>query len=730
MPGNLRKLTAQDLLDTVQVTDPQLSPDGRWVTYQARQMLLDDNSYRSDLWIVRVGEQGSGRKLTDHEANSNAYPAFQASWAPDSTTLSYFAPGAGLTLLELSEGEVTSRKSLKDLEAHFDDNANSVTAMRWSPDGRYIAFLQPLDPGGDPAAPPSSGAGDPQPPPGRTDSPHTAVRIDITKGGTIGAQTSYPPAALSLFEVKSGEVETLTDPSLDIKDLDWSPDSQRLVISALRGDTRSHYLEADLYTVGVESHTVTPLLQQAGGDTGPVWSPDGKSIAFWSQMGSDDWGWTYLATPAVIPADGGEPRYLIENLLEEFVFSKRYLFWSDDSAAIYVEQPHQLTNRLFRIPLTGGTLERVTPDDDVYRSEFSFSPSTGAVAFTEQSLTSPPDVFVSTLSEFRATRVTDANPWTAERAWPQMRRFEWKSRDGQYDIPGYALLPPDYDAAQRYPLSVEVVGGPSVSSMKFFVWNPFPNLLFATEGYVHFVPNTRGRSGGAGRAFALAIREGGSFLRNGLEDVLAGVDLMVEQGIADPERLAIMGHSYGGGMTATALVHSDRFTAAAFHEGVTDFVYHLFKAAGDPVFRKHQADQGAMGPPYEEEHLARAVRESPIYHARNANTPTLIEAGELALHEHATLLANALHYFGVPYDFFLYPRTGHVTLEPQLVQDELRRKLEWFGYWIKGQPYSDMAKQAEFDQWSSAAGSTGRGPDAMIPASRPAAGLRRGGGSL
>lgn len=687
MPGELQKLTAQDLFDAVQVGDPQISPDGRWVTYQTREMLLAENSYRSDLWIARADQAGNGRRLTEHAPSPNAYPQFRASWSPDSTTLAYFAPGSGLTLLELSEGEVTSKKELEELSAHFDGNANSVTEMRWSPDGRHIAFLQ-------------------SEPPAEQPKPETAVRIDITKGGTIGAQVSYPPAALSLLEVKSGEVKKLTDSSLDVKDLDWSPDSQRLALSALSAGTRSHYLEADLFVVEVESRRVTPLLQQAGGDTGPVWSPDGRSIAFWSQMGSDDWGWTYLATPAVIPADGGEPRYLIENLLDEFVFSKRNLFWSEDSAALYVEQPHELTNRLFRIPLEGGTLERVTPADDVYRSEFSFAPATGTVAFTEQSLVSPPDVFVSPLSTFAATQVTDVNPWTTERAWPEVRRFEWKSTDGKHDIRGYALFPPDYDATKKYPLSVEVVGGPSVSSMKFFVWNPFPNLLFATEGYVHFVPNTRGRSGGAGKAFALAIRDEQSFLLNPFQDVLAGVDLMIEQGIADPERLAIMGHSYGGGMTATAVAHSERFVAAAFHEGVTDFVYHLFKAAGDPVFRKHQADQGAMGPPYEDEYLATAVRESPIYHLRRATTPTLIESGEHALHEHGTLFANALEYFGVPYEYYLYPRTGHVTFEPQLVQDELRRKIDWFGYWIKGQAYSDPHKQAEFDRWKQAGRAT------------------------
>src|SRR5688572_30166605 len=121
MPGELTKLTAQDLLDAVQVNHPQISPDGRWVTYQTRQMSVADNSYRSDLWIARVGQSGSDRKLTDHEPDSNAYAEFRASWSPDSTTLAYFAPKGGLTLLELSEGEVTSNKELKDLQAHFSD---------------------------------------------------------------------------------------------------------------------------------------------------------------------------------------------------------------------------------------------------------------------------------------------------------------------------------------------------------------------------------------------------------------------------------------------------------------------------------------------------------------------------------------------------------------------------------------------------------------------------------
>ncbi|MGW1616740.1 prolyl oligopeptidase family serine peptidase [Streptomyces sp. NPDC002285] len=684
-----KKWTIDDLLNVVYPTTPALSPDGQWVIYQTATASMEENAYRHDLWIVPCGASRPPFRLTEHEPVPDDSAEFRVSWSPDSSAIAWLPPGGGLAQTSIEDGRATGTRKLIDGQAE-EPASGHISALRWSPDGRRLAIITAHTPK---SGPPSM----------------AAVEMDITRYPTLGddftvaEQVPPPPSSLEVVDALSGALVWTTDASFDVKTFGWAPDSRQIAFSAIRDDAvgLGHYLEGCLYLADLDADEVKTLVDQRGGDAGPVFSPDGSRIAFWSQMGSEAWGWSYVVTPAVVSVNGGEPAYPLSAHLEELdaVYWDNDLVWSADGGHLLFLAQHDLTSDLFRVAASGGVPEHISTDPDLWYDEFSFAG--GRVAFTVQSPTRPPDIHVSELEAFTARRLTDVNPWVAGLAEPRVRRLSWKSSDGRWDIEGYLLLPPGHEDGRTMPTLVEAVGGPAMVPTKFpGSWAPFPNLIFASEGYAVLVPNTRGRHG-FGVSFRRAQELEGSFALGGLEDLHAGVDSVVARGIADPTRLGVMGHSYGGALTGHAITRN-RFHAAAFHEGVVELVRPLLLRYGSPTFRAHMRNQGGVGSPYCTEDLATVMRESAIYAIDRARTPSLIEAGELSLPEQAAILASGLAYHGVPHEFVLYPRTGHVFLEPVLRVDAYTRQLAWFGYWLLDRPLPDPVKQEKFDVWKRA----------------------------
>lgn len=652
----------------------RISPDGKWVVYQLRKTLLDQNSYVFDLWLIGSSGKINPKQLTHNKPNTSMVAFLTPLWSPDSKTIAYFVSdekGKGLALIQIDNLEERRLKLSEKMRAGFDRRIRgTISEFKWSPDGRYIAFTAAS--GKEKDAQQIRGIG-----------------VDVTWNPRRRIPPS--PALLYIVEVSTGIILSITDESLNVHTFNWSPDGKRIAFSA--SDKLSWYtaMKTDMYVVDVETRKVRSLLKQPGPDNNPVWSPDGKWIAFNSQKGKLDW--QQRTTIGVLSFSGGKPFYPADDFWQKSGVSPGGLRWSVDSKKIYFRAAYHMTRRLFRVTLNDGKTVQITPDDNQCYSQFSFSRDNKVLAFTMESITEPPDIYMSLLSPFKPRRITQANPQLDNGARSQIEVLKWRSKDGKWDIPGVLIKPPDYQPGKKYPLLIFLQGGPGMVHMRYDLTPQYPIQAFAAKGYLVLAPNTRGRWG-YGMPFYNAIRDNKDRGPGPFQDMMAGVDLLIEMGMADPDRLGIMGFSYGGYLTAFAITQTDRFKAASIGEGLTNVPYNAFHAGGDPSRVDFQRDFSGWDPPYDPAELKEMMRQSPIHNVQNVKTPTLLEYGsESMAPEYGRTFFQGLWHFKVPSEFIVYHRTGHGINEPLLLEDSMKRNLEWFDYWVLGKATRKMKEK-------------------------------------
>ncbi|HEU5163012.1 MAG TPA: S9 family peptidase, partial [Thermoanaerobaculia bacterium] len=418
----------------------------------------------------------------------------------------------------------------------------------------------------------------------------------------------------------------------------------------------------------------------------PRFSPDGRWIGFVTGQGKADWAAD--DDLAIVPARGGAAKIIspdYDRHVEQFT-------WAPDSRTIYWSGPWNLREQLFRVGIDGSGFTDLSRVAGV-ATDAHFLPSRDLVAYVGESLNEPPEVFVSPLSRFAPRRLTDLNARYRDLQRAERRVVRWKNPQDGLEIEGILTLPIGYRPGERVPLLTFVHGGPSSQFSEEFLGylaHVYPTHIFAARGYAVLQPNPRG-SGAYGESFRQANRAdwgGGDF-----RDVMAGVDSLIEQGIADPERLGIMGWSYGGFLSAWAITQTDRFRAASIGAPVVDLL--SMEGTSDiPGFIT--SFFGTV--PWNAGDLIRA--HNPLSHVGKVKTPALIQHGEddpRVPFSQSQMLHQALVDLGVPVTMVAYPRTTHTAREPRLRMDVMKRNLWWFDKWIKGdqRPYEEWKREFE-----------------------------------
>jgi dipeptidyl aminopeptidase/acylaminoacyl peptidase len=417
-------------------------------------------------------------------------------------------------------------------------------------------------------------------------------------------------------------------------------------------------------------------------NTSPRFSPDGKWVAFISTGGVPEMVSTWGLH--VAPAGGGGP---VQNLSRESWVAE--FAWAPDSRSIFAvpaEGTAQRGEHMFEQPILrlwlDGRIEPVTRGTAV---SYSPSPSRDGTRLAYRSVEprTMGDVFVTDLASGRAKRLTEVNPELRDLALGELKPVGWTSFDGM-EIWGLLLTPPGYDGTTRLPLVVYCHGGP-IGGVTYGVFpqfmhsapqiDPYPTAAMAGAGMAVLFPMPRGGSGYGLAGFRMIKHAWGE---GDYRDIMAGVDHLVEAGIADPDRLGVMGGSYGGYMTNWIVTQTGRFKAASTMCSISDIadLYYLSDAG--------EFTDEYFGLPWEaaEEYTAH----SPITHAARVTTPLLIQHGEndrrVPLMQ-ATKFYRALKALGKTVEMEIYPRGGHVVFEPDLEREMMRRNLEWFRRWLE-----------------------------------------------
>jgi dipeptidyl aminopeptidase/acylaminoacyl peptidase len=643
-----RPWTMDDVLALRTVTDPQVSPDGKWVAYVVSELNADATDYNTDIWVVS-SDGGEPRRLTNSPV-TDEFPR----WSPDGHTIAFLSdrprPGAKTDDPKPATDEAKRQIWLIRPDGGeawiLTDAKGGVSELEWAHDGSRVGYLS-KEPKSD-----------------------ERKKKEKDKDDAWTPSQLYPWGRLWVIDVASRKAVQLTSGDMHVTGFALSPDGRQAVYAGQPTPLIPDQFNSDLYLVPTAGGRSTPLVQRPGIDNSPSWSPDGKWIAFVSQDGKNS-GWYSNNSLCTISPTGGRAVNLTSAFDERVQgLGGGGLVWGANSGFVAFQANAHTAQHLYRVALDGGAPQAITSGPEV-NGGLSYDEQGRIAVYLREDGEHPREVVRVKLPAGAAEVITNTNPQVRSLQSFKKELVSWKGADG-WDIEGLLIYPAGYRAGQKAPLVLNVHGGPAGTHSNTFSAGSriYPWPLFAQKGYAILMPNPRG-SGGYGAEFRAAnVRDWGG---KDYQDLMAGVDAMVERGVADRNRLAVCGWSYGGFMTSTVVTKTDRFRAAVVGAGVTD----LISMAGTcdiPEFNESYFSSW----PWEDPQVY--VDHSAVLHAGNVKTPTLIvhgEKDERVPTSQGWEFYSALKKVGVPTDLLLLPRQPHGPREPKLQRTAAERTLDW-----------------------------------------------------
>lgn len=632
--ANNRRMTIEDSLAFKGVGAPQISPDGKWVAYTVSEWDKENNKRTSHIYLAAT-EGGRAIRLTNGE-KGEANPQ----WSPDGSRLAFTADrdkGNQIWLINVTGGEA-ERLTAEE---------NGIAGFQWSPDGKRIAFIT-------------------------RDTPKDKAEREKKKKDKFDTVVVEEGALIYshiwTIHTESKEKKRVTEGEFSASNPRWSPDGKWLAyVKSSDGAQEGSYFElspdrnSDIYVVAAEGGAPRQLTTNPGSDSNPQWSPDGKWLAYVAN--SDAKSWAAKSDVQVIAAEGGTPRNLTADFFES---AGGGLLWSADGRTIYFTTGVGVYTHLFSVAVGGGQVAQVTQGNRSYAG-FDLARDGSKFACLINDSNAPAEIFVGTLGNAASARqVTMINPQIKDFAIAQTEVIKWKGPDN-FDIEGVLVKPLGYEAGRRYPLILQIHGGPYG---RFDASFNSRAQIFAANGYAVLMPNPRG-STGYGNKFTNA--NVGDWGGKDYQDIMLGVDAVIARGIADADKCVVMGGSYGGFMTFWTITQTDRFKAAVGHAGISDW-YSFHGQSDIPGLMEY----GFVGYPWSTETYRKW---SPMTHVARVKTPLLITHGE---QDRRVPIAQAEEYYralkrrGVKVVFLRYPREGHGITEPNHQIDWISRQLDWF----------------------------------------------------
>ena len=626
------------------ITEVAPAPDGRQIVYVVREPLRTDekSEFLSHLFLASV-EGGEPLQLTfgDHQ---NSCPR----WSPDGRYLAFLSRRSGkanVYVMRVSVGEAWALTK-------YDES--DVTAPLWAPDGQSIAFLM--------AEPPSD----------------EKKKERKAKDDAIQWDKDFDFAHLFIVPFTVGprklpEARQITRGRYTVVEFDWLRDGSALAVTHRPNPGEDCWPDTRLGIVPADGSAEDPrdLGSREGGR--PLVSPDGSWIAcFGIDLPAH---WAFSGRIVLYPVHGGEPRPLARTPDE----TGGLVGWSADGSSVFAAECAGVTMQVYAVP-TSGEAARPLTSSQILKWD---ARANGAdqIAFIGQDFDQPNAIYLLDAGSGETRLI--AQP-TLPAAWPQAplpttEVIRWRSSDG-WEIEGLLTYPLGYEQGRRCPLVVVVHGGPSGVFQRTFLGAPgyfADQMVLAERGFAVLQPNPRGSSG-YGREFRFANQ--GDWGGGDFRDIMAGVDHLVERGVADPDRLGIVGWSYGGYLTSWTITQTHRFKAACVGAGITNLVSFTGTADIPSFVPDYFATEF-----WDDLEIYRA--RSAVFNAKGVQTPTLILHGEQDLRVplgQGRELYNALKRQGVTVELVVYPRQGHVVDEPRLLIDLQRRTAAWLDRWVRG----------------------------------------------
>jgi len=654
-----RPITVDDYFQVREVEDPQISADGQWVAYTVSTASLKDDKNESRIWMVAAAG-GDPIAMTAEGVSSS-----HSRWSPD---------GRFLAFLSKREGGKTQVWSLdrRGGEAQrVTDTVQDVDDFAWSPDSKRMVLVMR-----DPSPEDLQQAKNKDKPQGeeksaaekkpKTPAPKVIDRytFKIDEVGYLNRQRSH----LYVLDVGAKTPNQVTSGDFDDERPAWSPDGRLLAFVSNRStpDPDRTY-DSNIWVVAADNRDkgahLTQVTTNPGTDVTPAWSPDGNWIVYITQL--DPKLFEYATRHvAVSPAKGGEARVLTRTFDRQSSDPR----FSPDGKSIYFIADDDGTQNLCRVPVAGGEITRAIPGRLMV---YAFSVAkAGALVAQVSTRERPSEIYAA--AGGKLTQLTHTNDQFMSQVKVSLPEYvSFKSKDGT-TVHGYLYKPVDYVPGKKYPTLLRPHGGPVWAY--YAEWAHLPQLM-AANGYVLLCPNPRG-STGYGQDYARAIFA--DWGHKDYEDDMAMVDYAVEQGIADPDKLGVGGWSYGGISTDFIIAQTQRFKAAISGAGAALFASMY---GHDQYIRDYEYE---LGTPWGNEETWRKV--SPFYKVAEIKTPTLFMGGEIDWNVPVLggeQMYAALKSLGRETELVVYPEEYHGFKTPSHIKDRLERYLAWYAHYVK-----------------------------------------------
>ena len=620
----------------------QVSPDGKRVVYTVNEavMTADRSEFVTQIWLADTDGKNAFQITFGDKSSQNPR------WSPDGGWIAFTSNRKdnrnNLYVLRVSGGEAEPLTDLKGSVANFE----------WSPDGNSIAYVM-TD-----AKTEDEDKNDK----GRNDFRWVDENIKMSR--------LY---VLPLAKDANGKREPrkLTTENYNVGGFDWSPDGKKIVFSHTKSPVADYWTTSDISLLDVAAGSVTALAKTEAAEASPVFSPDGTRVAY---LASDiPVRWAQSGTIQIVGTAGGTPKAAPIS----FDGQPNIAAWTK-SGTIYFSEAKGTGTGIYGFNPDTNKITEIRAEDAVVGS-FSLNRGETFAGFVRQNSVTPPEVFVAPVGNLSAAvQISRVNAEMAKMPLPRTEVIRWKSTDGR-DIEGLLTYPVGYQAGQRVPLILNIHGGPAGVFQHTFIGGRgvYPLATFAAKGYAILRPNPRGSSG-YGTAFRQANIKDWGF--GDYQDLMTGVDAVVKMGVADENRLGVMGWSYGGFMTSWIVTQTKRFKAASAGAPVTNLM--SFNGTADiPSFVPDYFGGDFWNDP------ATYAKHSAMFNIKGVSTPTLVQHGEADIRvpiSQGYEFYNALRRQNVPTRMIVLPRQPHGPNEPKMQVAAMQSNLDWFEKYLGG----------------------------------------------
>lgn len=650
-----RLLTIQDQFNIRSVGSPEISPDGEWVAFTVSTTNLDKEETKTRIWVAPTS--GGDPFPVTMSGESVSSPR----WSPDGKHLSFTArrnddKGSQVYVLDMRGGEA---RRLTEVEG-------GVGSYEWSPDaGKLVLAIRDRDS----TASSEEGGSKPR-------DPWVIDRLQFKRDGR-GYLADSLRTHLYVFDIASEKLSQITSGRWDEGSPAWSPDGSKIAFVSNRTRDPDANSNSDIWVVAADNtdkgSTLLRITEYEGGDGSPSWSPDGKWIAYTTQVVDPRYSALSNNRLAVRAADGSGERRILGDDLDRMVGSPHF---TPDGEALLFSIGDSGENHVGRIDLATGEITRPI-EGEISARGFSVSRD-GAIATTVSSYHMPGEVFVKdedgdTLRQL--SRVNDSVMGSLKVA--KVENVHFSASDGP-EIEGWVFFPPDYEEGNAYPTILRIHGGPHGSYG--VSWN-YEAQLLAANGYLVLITNPRGSSG-YGNDFSMALWQKWGI--PDFRDVMAGVDHVIARGWADPDRLGVGGWSYGGILTNYVITKTDRFQGAISGASMGLLISNF------GVDHYQLGNEREWGLPWESRELWEEL--SPWNAIDQVTTPTLFMGGEVDWNVpvlNSEQLYQALKRRGIDTRLVVYPGQTHGIRVPSYNVHRYTEYLAWYDRYVKGEAAND-----------------------------------------